>query len=154
MYLDTEEDTFPLLSICFEDFLSEENLRQQNPYTNVSQYLNFLKGNVFESKLLEVEYIKSTKNISKYLISYSVLTRNGEQKNASATEDLLKLSFIGSWWGDFLTCYSFNVQQNAQIPVQQIHLNSSIFPNSRRNTEKGLYSVLHYRNQILLPGIL
>ena len=43
-YHDSELDKYPLLSICFNDFLSKTKIQEQNNRTKVSEYVSFLKG--------------------------------------------------------------------------------------------------------------
>ena len=74
---ESDQDKFPLLSICFKNFLSETKLWEQNNRTNVLEYLSFLRGNHFNPELLKIDYDKVSMNISKYLVKYLLLKRDG-----------------------------------------------------------------------------
>ena len=149
-YHDSELDKYPLLSICFKDFLSKTKLQEQNNRTKVSEYVSFLKGKKFQPRLLEIDFKNVTKNISEY-IKYFLVDGSGV-KEYPADKNLLSLSFVGKWRRHFLTCYSLNTPQNSPFRLIALYLNRTIFPNGIRDPVKGLFSIFHYPNQILMPG--
>ena len=154
-YHDTNEDSYPLLSLCFKNFISESELQKQNPPIKLSSYLDFLKGNSFDSNLSNIDYKSITKNISDYLIKYFVEERDVfGPKWVSKNKDLFELSYVGRWSHSlaFLTCHSLKIQQKSNFKLIQIFLSNSIFPNKTRNPENGMITVLHYPNQILSSG--
>ena len=150
-YHESDDDQYPLLSLCFINFLSAKKLEQQNPRTNKSEYLNFIRGNYFEAQLLEIDFQNVSKNISNYIIGYYLIKEDG-RKEYHGDKNLFDLSFVGKWWDKFITCYSLSPPQNSQFRIISILLNNAIFPQRRRNPEKGMFSVFHYPNQIILPG--
>ena len=151
-YHDSDDDQYPLLSICFKNFLSTKKLKQQNPRTNKSEYLNFIRGNYFEAQLLEIDFQNVSKNISEYIIDYYLFKEDGGREY-HGDKNMFDLSFVGKWWDYFMTCYSLNTLQNSKFRTMLILLNNTIFPKRKRNPEKGMFSIFHYPNQIILPGI-
>ena len=150
-YHDTDNDQYPLLSLCFKNFLSNKKLKQQNTRTNKSEYLDFITGNYFKSQLLEIDFQNVSKNISEYIIG-SYFNKKDGRKEYHGDKNLLDLSFVGKWTDKFMTCYSLRTPRNLKFRITSILLNSTIFPRRRRNPEKGMFSIFHYPNQIILPG--
>ena len=47
-YRENKADEYPILSICFRDFISDERLSLHNSKINRSTYIDFLKGKSFQ----------------------------------------------------------------------------------------------------------
>ena len=124
-YHESDDDQYPLLSLCFINFLSAKKLEQQNPRTNKSEYLNFIRGNYFEAQLLEIDFQNVSKNISNYIIGYYLIKEDG-RKEYHGDKNLFDLSFVGKWWDKFMTCYSLSPPQNSQYRIISILLNGKI----------------------------
>lgn len=78
-YYEKEEDVFPMLSICLLNPFSDLKLRNHGFDVDQSSYLNFLKGEQFNSTWLDIDYQSVIKNISDYVDQDGVAFRNGSR---------------------------------------------------------------------------
>ena len=61
-YLQSKDNLFPVLSMCFANAVVEEKLKEYDRELNESTYIEFLSGNTFESKLMDISYNNVTLN--------------------------------------------------------------------------------------------
>ena len=60
---------YPVASLCFTEPFAEENLALIDPDVNITHYLGYLKGDVFDERLKHIEYKDgSTNKISKWAL--------------------------------------------------------------------------------------
>ena len=158
-YYDDIKDEYPALSMCFENFFSDDKLGLLPWKTNKSQYLAFLKGEFFEDSLLNINYRDVIRNISEIVVYRNIAYRNG----SATTQDLItanqknifKESFVGSWAAAHTSlyhCYSLKFPLNKEIEYYEVGLKSSLFPNSSRATSGELITLIHYPNQIMISS--
>ena len=152
MYHDYDEDYYPSLSLCFPNFIDDHKLKEKLPQSNLSEYLSFLKGDVFDPNLLKIDFQSIATNVSDYLIKYIIDYRNQNMETLGTNKSLVAVTYNGNLWDHFVTCFSLNTPQEAQLEYLRVFLKNSMFPNQIRKPEKGMFSILHYPNQILLPG--
>ena len=146
-YYDDPGDQYPVLSMCFENFLSEEKLAHHQISWN--DYSYFLKGNYFEEHFLQINYHDVMENISKYLEAESFYYRNGTHKQIrSIQRNVVEESFVGIWYNYLYNCYSLITPHDKELEVYEIILNSTVFPNSSRVTVGGMLTLIHFRNQL------
>ena len=62
----SESAIYPSLSLCFGDILLEEKLNEYG--VSKSHYLNFLKGLIWDEKLLEINYNDVSINLKDHLL--------------------------------------------------------------------------------------
>ena len=78
-YFKSEEDVFPMLSLCLHSPISEEKLKTKTPKIDLSTYTKFLQGEDFNSRWLDIDYQSVIKNISDYIEQDGVGFRNGSR---------------------------------------------------------------------------
>ena len=82
-YYAEETGVFPVLSFCINNPVSREKLERVNPNFNVSSYMNYLKGQAFESNMFEFEYSSVIQNASDFIeedFVCDLLTRKSQTK--------------------------------------------------------------------------
>ena len=85
----TEDDVFPVLSLCFRNPFLTEKLRQ-NHGINELTYLSFLQGKNLTTKMLEIDYDKITLELTDYLTQYTISYRNNSHQSFQSEEDTRK----------------------------------------------------------------
>ena len=167
-YYTGERDVFPVLSFCINDPVSREKLEHVNPNINVSSYLSYLKGQVFDSNMSEIEYSSVIKNASDFIEEDYVRYRNGTflSFNSAYSDDeiygnsMLEKSIRGTFSADyafffnsrFYNCYELSIPHDRNIYSFWFRINSSIFPSGIREEAFDLLTILHYPNQMLIAG--
>ena len=154
-YYDNNEDEFPVLSMCFKNFISNERLGRQIRYFNLSNYQNFLHGDHFDPNFLEINYKDVTRNISESFLSSVIYYRNGTYKNDYSKRNVMEDSFVGLWaYGvsGVFNCFSLKIPSNNELEVYMIRLNTTVFPNGERSTFGGFMTLLHFPKQFLVSS--
>ena len=156
-YYDDKEDKFPVLSICFKDFLSDEQLKRIPHQVTRSKYLKFLKGDAFEENLANIVYYNVTVNMTEYIKNQLITYRNGSftYKNLSSFnhKNVIVESSVALWGNVGLyTCYTLQMPPNKEIELYLIGLKNTVFPNGSRGTLGGMITFLHYPNQLLVSS--
>ena len=154
-YYENNDDEFPVLSICFEHFISDEKLNIQGRYVNRSNYQKFLTGDYFEHDFLKINYKDVTRNISESILKSEIVYRNGTYIKDYSNRNLTEDSFVGSWsnaYSGVSNCYSLTIPSSKELEIYQIKLNSSVFPNGERARLGGLMTLLHFPKQFLVSS--
>ena len=156
-FYDDIEDEYPVLSLCFENFISDQKLGQPPHKTNKSEYLSFLKGDFYEDNLLHINYKDVISNISDFIVLEGIIYRNGSivEKDLIAANhtNIFKDSFVGLWSHGFhhlYHCHSLKVPPNKEIEQYEIALKNKVFPNSSRARVGGMLSLIHFPNQLMV----
>ena len=152
-YYETKHDVYPSLSLCFRNFFSEIKLREKNPGLNTSMYVEFLKGEYFDSEISSINYSEVENDINEKVVEEYLSYRNGTIKSQYISKHdkrIFNKSFTGFCFGFFHTCFTLQVPQEKEIQSYAISLKSNIFPNSSRPPSYGFMSLFHYPNQLLL----
>ena len=170
-YYEENTDVFPVLSLCLKNPISEKKLKRYNSTFDVSSYIDFLDGNTFDSKMLEIDYENVIKNLSDYIEPTWIDYRNGTFLNLHprnndifpkamnvnkvlhpATGIFPSSNAFFSYYLDnvFLNCYRLTVPQDKNIRAYYFGVDNSIFKDGiRSNTNYDLVTFLHYPNQML-----
>ena len=165
-YFQSEEDVFPMLSLCLQSPISEKKLRMIMPEVDLSLYIKFLHGEEFNSRLLNIDYQSVIKNISDYIEQDGVGFRNGSrlwfhpnyatsseflyQRHADYRTSLTRVSSIAVFYDDrFYNCYGLSIPHDRNIEFFYFLANSNIFPSGFRPAKYSLMAILHYPNQML-----
>ena len=74
---DTENDLFPVMSVCFRQTLSNTTLQKYGSDVNTSSYVQYLHGEYFSENMTNIDYDSISMNISDFLIGYSAMWKNG-----------------------------------------------------------------------------
>ena len=149
-YFDTKDDTIPVISICFSDPFLEEKLTQHK--VNVSTYKSFLFGEMFEERLMGIDYDSVTINLKYYLREYYVILRNESRLRYSKEETVgwkvPYVSFNGMWYDRVLKCFALEITDKSVMGIN-FEMNLDIFQNSVRPSIGKFFVFLHLKNQML-----
>ena len=153
-YKNDELSIFPAISLCFYAF---EDATFEKLGLNVIRegYRQFLVGEHFDKRLLDIKYEDVSKNLSEIMLCYFGQFHNGTWFETCHGQVRTNAEWRAhgsySWdnWGAFQKCFTL---QMADVNVERIAwvFSRSVFPNRTRPTEMGRFSVLlHYPYQIL-----
>ena len=167
-YYAGESDVFPVLSFCINNQVSGEKLERVNPNISVLSYMNYLKGQSFDSNMLAIEYSSVIQNASDFIEEDFVRYRNGsfvsihpdyyddETYGKSTLSKRNRRTFSTYYAFFFMTqfyhCYELSVPQDKNIFSFFFRINSSIFSSGIREQAYDLLTILHYPNQMLIAG--
>ena len=157
LYHQDKDDVYPTLSICFVNDLAGEKLKIRNPKFDPKSYLQFLKGNMFNSTFLNIDHDEINLNISEYVAGEYTIYRNGSYQTiyfSNVSKQLFKPSYsgFGKILGDFLNCFALQVPQEKEVEGYAALLKTSIFPNSTRHPLYGMTAYIHYPNQLMVSA--
>ena len=105
--------------MCFEDPFYEDKLSEIDPAINITHYLEYLKGDIFEERLTHVDYSDVTIDLDEYL-DYTYMD-GGEIVSFSQ-----KVNFNGiSEWGWFYKCFelSWNIANSGTVRASYVTYN-------------------------------
>ena len=150
-YFETQNDVFPVLSMCFADTFKEDKLLKHG--LNASTYHEFLSGSKeINRSSSEINYDHVTIDIQHYIIRYMVLWKNGSVlpylKDETFGWKTPYVSYNGFWLKRFIKCFAIETT-DAEIFAVNVEVNQSIFKDSIRPTKSGFLVFFHYPNQIL-----
>ena len=171
-YYAQEKDVYPMLSICLRNPISETKLRKINPTVSVASYIEFLSGNYFDPKLLDIDYLEIIENMADYVEDDFIRFRNGSYlaihpayKNDRIYGEGTKLKNYRkriypskyAFFSDdeaFLNCYELSIPPDRNIRKFWFRINTKIFPSRIRPKSYGFMTILHYPNQALIAKTL
>ena len=153
-YYQTQEDVHPMLSICLNRPFSQENLDRLG--VNETEYIKFLEGSHFDSKLLNIDFNSIRLNASNYIKRYWITFINGssiEHVFKPEMTPFLELSYSGFIDSvGFVNCHALKVPDGIEVGNVRnlgVLLNYSIFPTGERPIIHGFDTLIHYPNQLL-----
>ena len=156
VYHDNKQDVYPTLSLCFINSFSDVGHNIQDTHASPKAYLEFLRGNHFETKMLKVNYSTFSININDYLTGEYILYRNGNYVHnylPNISRPMFKPSYSGFLGiGDFYNCFAWQIPQEKEISAYGGMFKTSIFHNSSRSPFFGMITYLHYPNQLMVAG--
>ena len=156
VYHQDKDDVYPTLSICFVNDLTGQKPKNKDLNFDQNSYLQFLKGNQFNSTFLNIDYNTIALNISDYVAGEYTIYRNGSYQNnysSSVSKQLFKPSYSGfEKIGDFYNCFALQVPQEKEVEGYGALLKTSIFPNSSRFPLYGMTAYIHYPNQLMVAA--
>ena len=171
-YYAQENDVYPMLSICIRNPISEKKLKNINSNVTANEYLEFLSGNFFDSKLLDIDYQEIIENMTDYVEDDFIRFRNGsylaihpghkdnpnyeEGKKCKNYRKRIYPSKYAFFFDDeaFFNCYELSIPPKRNIKTFWFRINNKIFPNSTRPKSYGFMTILHYPNQALIAKTL
>ena len=166
-YHTTERDIYPSISLCFwgEGIYKDKNLTQSYELENVSRYMNFLQGNIWDNRMLKIDYDSVTLDLKDHVYSVGALNRKWEplyfwtmmnaNKQGPESAPTEFFPFHTSHRHSAVKCFSLDLDANVMpgiagnvITVVEIQFSDIIIPNVQMS-----YS-LHYPGQFLRGLIL
>ena len=171
----TKDNIYPSLTICVSTQFSEENLELYGEGINISTYTDFLNGELWDDRMVEIDYDNVTFNFEDYLLGIGMWVPDwryfsGEEyflydhrklksksdmnNNASLTEmNYWKPKFYTSYRGVTQKCFTVDVPFTPQKKVWTfgIVFDSDIFPDGRRPYYYEFGVKAHYPGQFFNP---
>ena len=150
--------SIPEVSLCIENPFIEEKLKEINSTLTTSKYINFLKGDIFDDKLKNIDYENVTINLSNFLLHSTVTWNNGSILMYNSLNDTVNhgtyTTFNGFLHNKFVKCFAskLSTKHKGDFNWFQILYVQNTFLNgiSTGSPGKGLIVVLHYPNQFLV----
>ena len=153
-YFTSEMDVAPVFSICVADPKLDEKIVQFSSEYNESDYVNFLKGNVYYEELRQLDFERIKFNWSDYFYETPeahLVSDNGRDTRFAHMGKYWKYytSYIGLQSHErYLTyCLAFEPLRR-EVHAIRVRLNKSLFNNGKRPDYK-FRVYLHYPNQII-----
>ena len=148
----------PEVSLCVENPFIEDKLKEINSTLTVSRYLEFLKGDIFDEQMRDIDYENVTINLSNFLLHSTVTWNNGSILMYNSMNETVNhgtyTTFNGFLHNKFVKCFAskLNTKHKGEFNWFQILYVQNTFLNgiTTGNPGKGLIVVLHYPNQFLV----
>ena len=74
---DSNNIDYPMISMCLANCLIESKLKQYNPSFTEKDYIEYLKGNIFNQGMEKVDFDIVTPDLKKLLLGHFVEFKNG-----------------------------------------------------------------------------
>ena len=144
-YHSSEERIYPSISLCLLPPFIENEFDKFDDYAiNMSSYIQFLEGKIWDARMLEVDYDEVTVSLAKNLLgSYFV------------TQDNKKREWVPVYYTSFRSskrkCFTIDAPyiDKELLYYFAMDINNDIFPNGRRSATNEISTYLHYPGQRL-----
>ena len=156
-----EVDIYPTVSICFTTPYEKEKLAGSG--TDLVNYTDFLTGELWDEKLLTIDYDEVSLDIKDYFLGYEIMYRNATKSNLKPTFD--DGAHVDGWTAPYVTyqipnlkCFGVDVPFHKDERILQlgIKIDTRIFPNKKRpadtdltNRNGGMMTNVHYPMQFM-----
>ena len=153
---------YPSMSLCFVDAYKQssfnDNSNDDENTINASSYSAFINGDIWDEKMLEIDYDEVTINLKEYLISTCMITTMSRTcQEIHKIDTVIFPSPLG-----VLKCFSFHhilglnynidahgMHDNVNLDEVMVSLNSSVFPNGSRPSSGRFLVMFHYPYQLV-----
>ena len=118
-----ESSPYPELTLCLQNPFLEDKLKDLGTGINSSTYRQYLQGELWDDRMVDVDFDNVTINLENYLLHARVYTATPyyfEKMNFSILNTV------------FAKCFTFHHQYPKRIPELSVKINNSIFPNGIR----------------------
>ena len=166
----TEENVYPSLTLCLASVFSEKNLRRYGEEINPSTYKEYLNGQLWDNRMVDIEYDNVTLNFLDYLMGISMVTRETDfpkskyflynhYEETQAIDSNITMSttnqhnwkpkYYTSYRGANQKCFTFDLPyiEKEKILSFETIFNADIFPEKVRPWEEGFEVRVHYPGQ-------
>ena len=153
LYKEYNEDLqspYPSISFCFDilpNLVEEDAFNKVGDGINGNTYTDFLTGNHWDKRMLNISYDETTKSLDKYLI-HSVVSDNFNLKeNNIINQEKMRISTLPSYYTIY-KCITFDMpsQLRLKLKLGSMVISNSIFRNRSRPEDKQLFSSIHLPN--------
>ena len=102
---------FPTVSMCLENPFLEDKLNNICPNTNISTYLKFLRGELYDENLQQISYDNVTIDLNNYFLFGEGQLLNETNYHKSSSEN--KHIFSGFYHGKFVKCFAVTMRDKS-----------------------------------------
>ena len=146
-YHSLADKIYPSISICIlPPFLIKEFERHKDTMINISSYIEFLRGNHWDERMLDISYNNVTVSLKENLLDSYYWTF--EENSFGNQEFNWKPNVYVSFRSYDRKCFTIDAPyaDNQMLWKFDLFINNNIFPNGRRTPDTQVY--LHYPGQI------
>ena len=155
-FYDHKDDVFPTMSLCLGNPFSEKRLSKYG--VNITSYLAFLEGKMFDKEMLNIDYNYVKTDIMKYIKRYRIYFRNNtyaEFESSLALQENKMVIFdsysgFSGYYGVFFKCVALRIPNNKDLSIFRILFSNQLFPNGVRPEYLYLSTYVHLPKQFLL----
>ena len=147
----------PEVSLCIENPFIQKRLEDINTTISISTYLEFLKGDIFDEQMKDIDYDNVTFSLSDYLLDSTIGWNNGSFLTYTSENDTVNkgtyTTYNGFLHGKFVKCFAskLNNQYKGYFHWFQIlYIQNNFLNGLTSSSGNGLFVVLHYPKQFLL----
>ena len=149
-YYDTEDDVFPVMSICFKQSFDDKHFEKFGQNITGLNYQKYLLGEYFDKDMEKVDYDSVTTNISEFIISYNVEFANGSSILDTNSNVAWKHPYPTYTWLSFqhiVKCFGLEIT-NKNVYFLRLYMKRDVFPDRIRPQSGGFAVLFHYPNQL------
>ena len=144
-YHSLEDRIYPSFSFCIlPPFLEKEFDRYKHDGINVSSYTKFLKGEIWNESLLQIDYDNVTISLEDNMIVSYYVTQDEKRFTWNP------ISYV-SFRSPSRKCFTIDAPHNdtEMLWSYSTVINNNIFPSGARSRHNKIYTYLHYPGQRL-----
>ena len=136
-----ESSPYPALTFCLHEPFLEDKLKALGNGINSSTYMQYLKGELWDDRMVDVDYENVTINLENFLLQACVL-----DSYLHCVEEM-DVSVMNTVQGK---CFSFIQKYPKRIKELSVYINNSIFPNGIRPSMEFKFVVfISYPQQVV-----
>ena len=157
-----ESVSLPMLSLCLKNPFIESRLKQIDPKLNSTHYLNYLKGDVRDDGLKNINFDDVTVDVKRHLLKVFVMWRNGSHNSYFNRNDYANIFyeqtddiFNGTVDRHFFKCYGAEVKNTLGGGMKYLMymFNQSGILHELNGTDHNVvFTYFHYPGQFLLAN--
>ena len=138
----TKDTVYPSLTFCILPPFLEDRFDVYEQGINMTSYVEFLRGDLWDERMLDVDYDNVTVSFSKNLLYSYYVTQEEEQFDWNPIH---KVSFRSSG----RKCFTIDapIANQSLVWYFGMFINNNIFPKGRRSTTNRCFTYFHYPGQ-------
>ena len=154
-FRENDFEALPVLSMCIRNPVIDRKLREINANINASSYLNFLKGELYDKEMANIDYSNVSITLLDHHIIYEFVWKNGSETHYTPTnitgQKIDSVTYNGVWYSWFFKCFGLNLNPYnvGNINFVRAWFNQTIFPGGVRPRYKGFLIIFHHIHQVL-----
>ena len=139
---DSSEALYPSLSICILPPFLEDKFDIYDDGINLTSYVKFLQGDIWDERMLDVNYDNVTVSLSDNLLYSYYVTQEEKQFD---WQPIHRISFRSSG----RKCFTIDapIANQSLLWYFGIFMNNNIFPEGKRSRTNRFFTYLHYPGQ-------
>lgn len=109
------------MSLCFRDPFLQHKLQDIDESLNITTYLRYLKGEIFEDVYNRIDYNNVTLNLDDYFSYMTVVLRNKASPKNNSIALNNKVKFNGFLFEKFVKCFELISDMEIQRDIEQLY---------------------------------